>query len=79
MALSERAPELRGTITRIRKASRNPAVVFMVGGKAVLDDPEVVHRVGANVAITDAREAPAAARAALHAPAAGSPGPVAER
>lgn len=65
MALPERAAELRGTINRMRRASRNPALVVLLGGHAFLDDASLVQTVGADDGIGDARDAARVARVAL--------------
>jgi MerR family transcriptional regulator, light-induced transcriptional regulator len=65
MALPERAPELRGTINRVRRASRNPKLVVLLGGHAYLDDASLVNAVGADDGIGDARDASRVARVAL--------------
>jgi methanogenic corrinoid protein MtbC1 len=66
LALAERAPELRGMIRRLRKASRNPHVAVVVGGKAAMEDPDLAQTVGADGVVRDVREAPQVARAAMH-------------
>ncbi len=65
LALPERVMELRGMINRLRRASRNPHVVVLVGGKAFLDDQSLVSTVGADDGIGDARDAARVARVAL--------------
>lgn len=65
VALPERAPEVRGTINRLRRASRNPQVVVLVGGHAYLEDASLVERVGADDGISDARDAARVARVAV--------------
>jgi methanogenic corrinoid protein MtbC1 len=65
MALPERTAELRGTITRLRRASRNPQLVVLLGGHAYLDDSDLVRAVGADDGIGDARDAARVARVAL--------------
>lgn len=65
VASAERLPELRGTISRMRRASRNPALVVLVGGAAFLDDATLVRASGADDGIGDARDAARAARRAL--------------
>ncbi len=67
-----RLSSLKREIRRLRAASRNPDVRIMVGGKIFVDDPELVHRVGADAYATDAREAPQIARSLL---AAATPSP----
>jgi len=57
-----RLSALKREIGRLRKASRNPNVRVMVGGKVFNDDPNMSERVGADAFATDAREAPHIAR-----------------
>jgi methanogenic corrinoid protein MtbC1 len=65
LALPERVTELRGTINRVRKASRNPALAVLVGGPAFAHNPELVERAGADAAMCDVRTAPQQAREIL--------------
>ncbi len=57
-----RLSTLKREISRLRKASRNPNVRVMVGGKVFSDDADMCTRVGADAFATDAREAPHIAR-----------------
>jgi len=41
----------------VRSSSANPGVPVMVGGAAVLDDPGLAGRVGADASSADAQEA----------------------
>ncbi len=56
---------LKREIRRLRSASRNPHVRIMVGGKVFSDDSEMVERVGADAAASDARVASHVARSLL--------------
>jgi methanogenic corrinoid protein MtbC1 len=49
---------LRGCVADVRAASRNPAVVVMVGGPIFVLHPEWVAGVGADATARDARDAP---------------------
>ncbi len=60
-----RLASLKREIRRLRVASRNPRVRFMVGGKVFTDDPDLMSRVGADAFARDGREAPVIARALL--------------
>jgi len=62
-----RLPLLKRDIRRLKSASRNPHVQFMVGGQVFSDDPAVADQVGANAIAGDAREAPQIARRLLDA------------
>jgi methanogenic corrinoid protein MtbC1 len=44
-------------IVSVRRASRNPAVVILAGGRVFNDRPELVTRVGADWTARDARDA----------------------
>jgi methanogenic corrinoid protein MtbC1 len=71
-----RLPLLKRDIRRLKSASRNPQVQFMVGGQVFSDDPTLADQVGANAIAGDAREAPQIARrllAAAHAAASDAP------
>ncbi len=63
-----RLSALKREIRRLRAASRNPDVRFLVGGKVFIDDPDLVTRVGADAYATDARDASKVARTLLAAP-----------
>jgi methanogenic corrinoid protein MtbC1 len=71
-----RLPILQRDIQRLKSASRNPHVQFMVGGQVFSDNPPFADQVGASAIAGDAREAPQLARrllddahrAASHAP-----------
>ncbi len=62
-----RLPLLKRDIRRLKSASRNPHVQFMVGGQVFSDDPTLADQVGANAIAGDAREAPQIARRLLDA------------
>jgi len=62
-----RLPLLKRDIRRLKSASRNPHVQFMVGGQVFSDDPTIADQVGANAIAGDAREAPQIARRLLDA------------
>lgn len=65
MACDGSLPRLKREVQAIRRASRNPAVRLMVGGRAFDADPALVRRVGADGTAGDARQAPAHAAALL--------------
>ncbi len=60
-----RLPWLQAAITDVRCASRNSAILVMVGGPLFLQHPEWVARVGADGTASDARQAPALAEAMI--------------
>jgi len=60
-----RLPLLKRDIRRLKSASRNPHVQFMVGGQVFRDDPTLADQVGANAIAASAREAPQTARRLL--------------
>lgn len=62
-----RLPLLRRDMRRLKAASRNPHVQFMVGGQVFIDDPARAEQVGANAIANSAREAPVIARQLLDA------------
>lgn len=62
-----RLPLLKRDIRRLKSASRNPHVQFMVGGQVFSEDPSLADQVGANAIAGDAREAPQIARRLLDA------------
>jgi methanogenic corrinoid protein MtbC1 len=62
-----RLPLLKRDIRRLKSASRNPHLQFMVGGQVFSDDPTLVEQVGANAFAASAREAPQVARRLLDA------------
>ena len=62
-----RLPLLKRDIRRLKSASRNPHVQFMVGGQVFSDDPSLADQIGANAIAGDAREAPQIAHRLLDA------------
>ena len=60
-----RLPWLRTTVAHVRQASRNAAVVVLVGGPLFLLHPEWVAEVGADGTAQDARQAPVLAEAMI--------------
>lgn len=48
---------LTSSIAALRRASRNPDMIIMVGGKCFLDEPELVAKVGADMTARNCREA----------------------
>ncbi|QJR35618.1 cobalamin B12-binding domain-containing protein [Gemmatimonas groenlandica] len=62
-----RLPLLKRDIRRIKSASRNPHVQFLVGGQVFSDDPSLADEIGANAIAGDAREAAPIARRLLEA------------
>ena len=62
-----RLPLLKRDIRRLKSASRNPHVQFMVGGQIFSDDPTIADQIGANAIAGDARAAPQIARRLLDA------------
>ena len=65
MSRSELSTSLKGEIEAVRKASKNPNVQIVVGGKAFLDDPGLAREAGADQFLTDGREAVRSARKLL--------------
>lgn len=57
IACGDRVSTLKHQLAKVRRASRNPDVVLMVGGRVFTDDPTLVARVGADGYAPDAREA----------------------
>lgn len=60
-----RLPLLKRDIRRLKSASRNPHVQFMVGGQVFMEDAGLAEQIGANAIASDAREAPTVARRLL--------------
>lgn len=60
-----RFPTLKRDIRRLKTASRNPHVQFMVGGQVIVEHPDAAAEVGAQAIGGDAREAPVIARRLL--------------
>jgi methanogenic corrinoid protein MtbC1 len=65
MSLVETVPQVKEEIRRIRRRSRNPRIGVMVGGPALLENPELAKDVGADAHTLDARLAPQLASAFL--------------
>jgi len=65
LSLTDGVGQVKEEIRRIRRRSRNPAVGVIVGGPALLVQPDLVDAVGADAASVDARLAPEVARAFL--------------
>ncbi|MEL6258407.1 MAG: cobalamin-dependent protein [Pseudomonadota bacterium] len=57
--------ELQSEISCLRRAAANPDMKIIVGGAHIQSDPDIVHRVGADAALLDARTAPAMAEGLL--------------
>jgi MerR family transcriptional regulator, light-induced transcriptional regulator len=49
--------QTRFIIEKLREASQNPAVQIVVGGKLILDDPNLAQRLGADLSARDGKEA----------------------
>ena len=62
VACNSRLSYLSREIPRLRKLSRNRRITVLVGGRVFNDQPEMVERVRADAACTDARTAPGLAR-----------------
>lgn len=62
VACNSRLSYLSREIPRLRKQSRNRRITVLVGGRVFNDQPEMVQRVRADAACTDARSAPGLAR-----------------
>ncbi|CAN5804704.1 hypothetical protein BH23GEM11_BH23GEM11_09340 [soil metagenome] len=65
LSLVDGAAQVKDEIRRIRRRSRNPEVGVILGGPALLSQPDLVDAVGADAASVDARLAPIVARAFL--------------
>jgi methanogenic corrinoid protein MtbC1 len=63
----ERIPKIVETIRQIRAASLNTHVAVMVGGRAFLNNPDLVAQVGADASAPDAAQCPMVARTLVHA------------
>lgn len=57
VAADERAPLLEGTIHLIREGSLNQHIGVMVGGRALIEHPELAEHIGADISACDAEEA----------------------
>ena len=60
-------PRLRREVRNIRRASRNPRIVTMVGGRVFADRPDLAQRIGVDACARDAEEATLVARGLLSA------------
>ena len=58
LSCESRAEPLAATIRSVRRASRNPALGVLVGGRVFGDNPELVTFVGADATAVDGRQAP---------------------
>lgn len=65
LACQRRIDDLTLHIAALRKASRNPHPIIMVGGPAFAADPTLVRRVGADASAVDGRQAPLEAESLL--------------
>lgn len=65
VACDTRLGTLKRELTRLRRASRNPDLVILVGGRPFLNEPGLVTRLGADGSAPDARLAPLEARRIL--------------
>jgi MerR family transcriptional regulator, light-induced transcriptional regulator len=63
----ERIPKITDLIGGIREASLNSDIAIMVGGRAFLDNPNLVEVVGADASAPDAAQGPMVARTLVHA------------
>jgi methanogenic corrinoid protein MtbC1 len=62
VSCDSRIDQLKREIARVRKASRNPRVLVMAGGRAFNDQPDLLARVGADASAFNAELAPERAR-----------------
>lgn len=65
VACDGRLDHLKREISRMRKASLNPRVLVMVGGRAFNEQPDLLARVGADASAANAELAPEVARQLL--------------
>lgn len=63
----ERIPRIAEVIRNIRAASLNADLSVLVGGRAFVNNPELVARVGADASAPDAAQGPMVARTLVHA------------
>ena len=63
----ERAPRITEVIRNIRHASLNADLAVMVGGRAFIDNPDLVMKVGADASAPDAAQGPMVARTLVQA------------
>lgn len=64
-ACDTRLDHLKREISRVRKASKNPRVLVMAGGRCFNEQPELLSRVGADASAANAELAPEIARQLL--------------
>jgi methanogenic corrinoid protein MtbC1 len=57
LACDDRLEVLAAAIREVRRASRNPQIGVLVGGRAFLDRPEMAARVGADATAADGQQA----------------------
>ncbi|SDB63507.1 cobalamin B12-binding domain-containing protein [Belnapia rosea] len=57
VARNEAVTALPGLIAAARRASRNPAMAVMVGGRVFLDNPALAQEIGADATASDGRQA----------------------
>ena len=65
VACDSRLDHLKREIARVRRASRNPRVLVMAGGRVFNDQPSLLARVGADASAANAELAPERARQLL--------------
>lgn len=63
----ERIPKVTALIGRIRESSMNTNVAVLVGGRAFIESPELIARVGADASASDAAQGPLVARTLVQA------------
>jgi methanogenic corrinoid protein MtbC1 len=66
-AVTDRIPSIAAVIARIRAASLNADLAVMVGGRAFIDYPELIEKVGADASAPDAAQGPMVARTLVQA------------
>ncbi len=57
------ADDLRDIVSAVRRSARNPEIAILVGGRAFIEDPDLVRRVGAHAMAADGLDAVAQAEA----------------
>jgi methanogenic corrinoid protein MtbC1 len=65
VGFTDRLGALRRQVARVKRASRNPDLLILVGGTAFGEDPGLAGRLGADSWAADGRQAPGIARAML--------------
>lgn len=63
----ERIPRVTALISRIRESSLNTNLAVLVGGRAFIDSPELIARVGADATASSAAQGPLVARTLVQA------------